>query len=49
MAALMWLSHSERQLHPDKLSDALAVEIGSTDLDAERIPSMDTRLVLDIA
>ena len=44
MAALMWLSHSERPLHPDELSHALAVEIGSTDLDTERITSVDTML-----
>ena len=44
MAALMWLSHSERPLHPDELSHALAVEIGSTDLNPERIPSVETLL-----
>ena len=44
IAALMWLSHSERPLHPDEISHALAVEIGSTDLNPERIPSVETLL-----
>ena len=44
MAALMWLSHSERPLHPDELSHALAVETGSMDLNPERIPSVETLL-----
>ena len=36
MAALMWISHSERLLQLDELLHALAVEIGSTDLNAEK-------------
>jgi hypothetical protein len=44
MAALMWISHSERLLQLDELVHALAVEIGSTDLNAERIPSVETLL-----
>jgi len=44
MAALMRLSHSERPLHPDEISHALAVEIGSMDLNPERIPSVETLL-----
>jgi len=44
MAALMWISHSERLLQLDELQHALAVEIGSTDLDAEKIPSVETLL-----
>ena len=44
IAALMWLSHSERPFHPDELSHALAVEIGSRDLNPERIPSLETLL-----
>ena len=44
MAALMWISHSERPLYPDELSHALAVEIGSTDINSERIPSVETLL-----
>jgi len=44
MAALMWVSHSERLLQLDELLHALSVEIGSTDLNAENIPSVETLL-----
>ena len=44
MAALMWISHSERLLQLDELSHALAVETESRDLNAERIPSVETLL-----
>ena len=44
MAALMWISHSERLLQLDELSHALAIEIGSGDLNPERIPSVETLL-----
>jgi len=44
MAALMWVSHSERLLQLDELLHALAVEIGSTDLNAENIPSVEILL-----
>ena len=44
MAALMWISHSERLLQLDELLHALAVEIGSTDLNAKNIPSLETLL-----
>ena len=44
MAALMWVSHAERLLQLDELLNALAVEIGSTDLNAENIPSAETLL-----
>ena len=44
MAALMWISHSERLLQLDGLLHALAVEIGSTDLNVERVPSVETLL-----
>ena len=44
MAALMWISHSERPLQLDELLHALAVEIGSTDLDLTRIPWVETLL-----
>ena len=44
MAALMWISHSERPLRLDELLHALAVEIGSTDLDEKKIPSVETLL-----
>jgi len=37
MAALMWISHAERPLKPDELCHALAVEIGSPNLNADNI------------
>jgi len=40
----MWISHSERLLQLDELSHALAIEIGSKDLNPERIPSVETLL-----
>jgi len=40
MAALMWVSHSERPLRVDELCYALAVEIGAADLDPENVPSI---------
>ena len=42
MAALMWISHSERPLQLHELSHALAVEIGSTDLNPAKIPLVET-------
>jgi len=44
IATLMWISHSERLLQLDELFHALAVEIGSTDLNPARIPSVETLL-----
>jgi len=44
MGVLMWISHSERILQLDDLLCAIAVEIGSTDLGTERIPSVETLL-----
>ena len=44
MAALMWISHSERPLQLDELLHAITVEIGSTDLDEKKIPSVETLL-----
>ena len=44
MAALMWISHSERLLQLDELSHALVVEIGSRDFNPQRIPSVETLL-----
>jgi len=44
MEVLMWVSHAERPLRIDELCHALAVEIGSTDLDTENIPPQDTVL-----
>jgi len=44
MGALMWLSHSERPLNANELCHALGVEIGSTDLDSQNIPVIETLL-----
>ena len=44
MAALMWISYSERPLEADELCYALAVEIGSPNFDAGNIPSTGTLL-----
>jgi len=42
MAALMWISHSERPPSADELCHALAVEIGSPDLNTDNFPSVGT-------
>ena len=42
--ALMWISHSERPLKADELCHALAVRIGSADLDGDNVPSIGTLL-----
>jgi len=44
MAALMWISLSERPMHIGELCDALAVEIGSRKIDDDNIPSEKTLL-----
>ena len=44
MEALMWISCSERQLKAGELCHALGVELGTTDLDADNIPSIRTLL-----
>ena len=44
MAALMLISHSERSLKPDELCHALAVEIGSLDVNSDNVPSIGTLL-----
>ena len=44
MAALMWISHSKRPLKANELCHALAVEIGSPDLNTEDVPSIGTLL-----
>src|ERR1700743_2748762 len=44
MAALMWISHSERPLKVDELCHALGVEIGSADLPGDHVPSISTLL-----
>ena len=42
IAALMWLSHSERPLKVDELCHALAVEIGLPNLNTDNVPSLGT-------
>ena len=44
MAALMWISHSERPLKANELCHALAVEIGSSNLNTCNVPSIGTLL-----
>ena len=40
MATLMWISYAERPLKPDELCQALAVEIGSPNLNNDNVPSI---------
>jgi len=44
MEVLMWVSHAERPLQIDELCHALAVEMGTTDLDPENIRPQGTVL-----
>jgi len=44
MAALMWISHAERPLKASELCHALAVEIGSPNLNTDNVPSINTLL-----
>ena len=44
MAALMWISYSERPLKAVELCHALAVEIGSPNLNTDNVPSIGTVL-----
>ena len=44
MAALMWISYSERPMHIGELCDALAVETGSRDMECDNIPAENTLL-----
>ena len=44
MEALMWVSNSKRPLHTSELCHALGVKIGSTDLDHENVPQIQTIL-----
>ena len=37
MAALMWISRSERPMHIGELCEALAVEIATSDMDSEKL------------
>ena len=40
----MWISHSERPLTMDEICHALAVEIGSSDINTNNVPSIRTVL-----
>ena len=42
--ALMWISHAERPLSVDEICHALAVEIGSADINTNNVPSIRTVL-----
>jgi len=44
MEALMWISRSERPLKGQELCHALAVEVGTTDLNFHNVPSIRTLL-----
>jgi len=44
MTALMWISHSRRPLGVDEICHALAVEIGSADINTDNVPSIRTVL-----
>ena len=44
MAVLMWVSNSRRPLQGDEICHALAIQIGSHDLDGDNIPAMPTLL-----
>ena len=44
MAALMWISRSERPMKIGELCEALAVEMGTRDIDSDNIPSEKTVL-----
>jgi len=44
IAALMWISHSERPLKADEICHALAVEVGSADINIDNVPSIRTVL-----
>jgi len=44
MAVLMWVSHSRRPLYVDEICYAMAIRIGSSDLDSDDIPAISTLL-----
>ena len=44
MEALMWISHAERPLSVDEICHALAVEIESTEINTNNVPSIRTVL-----
>ena len=43
ISVLMWISHAERPLKTDELCHALAVEIGSLNLNTDNVPSVRSR------
>jgi len=44
MAVLMWISHSRRPLQADEICHAIAIQIGSNDLNSDDIPGISTLL-----
>ena len=44
VTTLMWISHSERPLRASELCHALAVDIGSPNLNTDNVPSINTLL-----
>ena len=44
MAVLMWISHSRRPLQVDEICHAIAIRIGSNDLNSDDIPAISTLL-----
>ena len=44
MAAMMWISHSRRPLQANEICHAIAIRIGSNDLDNDDIPTVQTLL-----
>jgi len=44
METLMWISHSERPPSADEIFQALAIEIGSTEINVKNVPSVRTVL-----
>jgi len=44
MAAMMWISHSKRPLQVNELCHAIAIRIGSNDLNNDDIPTISTLL-----
>jgi len=48
MKVLMWVSHVERPLRVDELCHAIGVEKGSTDLNIQNIPTIETLLAYSL-
>jgi len=44
MAVLMWVSHSRRPLQVDEICHAIAIRIGSNDVNSDDIPAISTLL-----